>query len=267
MNDDQTTLTDPEVERLATELWQAEQTGGTVPLPSSRHPAMTWRDARAVARAVDALRSAAGHVHLGYKLGWTSQAMRDALGIKRPNWGTLWRYQLAAGVVDTAALRHPKVEPEIVFRSAATLVGSGVTSAEVRAAADGWALGHEIVHPRFPSFDFTWLDNTADNSSSQAIVVGEFVGLSADPAQVDIAFSQDGEVRHGAGAAAMGSPAEAVAWLVSALDAEGLAVEPGQLVFTGGLAPPFDVVAGSRYRIESTALPAVDLLAGESDTS
>ena len=185
--------------------------------------------------------------------------MRQALGIDRPNWGTLWDHQVVAGVIDISSLRHPKVEPELVYRARRDLFGPDVDRADVLSAADGWALGLEIVHPRFADYDFTWLDNTADNSSSQAIVVGAFGPLGGDPAAVKIEFGDRAQSRSGSGAAAMGSPAEAVAWLVCSLHEEGLGLNAGDIVFTGGLAAPFDLTSGARYHLRSMDLDGIEL--------
>ncbi len=248
------------IDGLASELWRAEQSGGAVELPTVRFPGFTWDDARRVARAVDELRRADGHGLIGYKLGWTSAVMREALGIDRPNWGTLWDHQVTEGVIDVSDLRHPKVEPELVYRAGRDLAGPGIDRTAVLDAADGWALGHEIVHPRFADFAFTWLDNTADNSSSQAIIVGSFTSESAvgDPAIVEIEFGNQHESRTGRGAAAMESPAEAVAWLVRSLHGERMGLSAGDIVFTGGLAKPFDLAPGDHYHLRAMGFDGVD---------
>ncbi|MDH4278562.1 MAG: hypothetical protein OEW83_10820 [Acidimicrobiia bacterium] len=246
------------LDELASELWRAEQSGGAVELPSSRFPGFSWDDARRVARAVDELRLAGGHRLIGYKLGWTSAVMREALGIDRPNWGTLWDHQQVDGVIDVSTLRHPKVEPELVYRAGRDLFGPDVDRETVLETADGWALGHEIVHPRFPDFGFTWLDNTADNSSSQAIVVGSFETIDGDPADVEIDFGSGHASRSGRGDAAMGSPAEAVAWLVRSLHGEGTGLRAGDIVFTGGLAKPFDLQPGDHYHLRAMGLDDVN---------
>ena len=118
------------------------------------------------------MRRADGDAQIGYKLGWTSAAMRDALGIDQPNWGTLWRSQGLEGVVNLTPLRHPKAEPEIVYLAGRDIEGPNVTTDDVLSSAAGWAVGIEVVHPRYESFDFAWLDNTADNSSAGAVAVG-----------------------------------------------------------------------------------------------
>ena len=54
----------------------------------------------------------------------------------------------------------------------------------------------------------------------------------------------DGESRSGRGSAAMGSPAEAVAWLVRELAERGAALEAGMVVLTGGITAPVDLRPG-----------------------
>ena len=116
-------------DELAEALWRAEQSGGFVDLPSKRFDGFSWADARAVAGSVDELRRVSGHRQIGYKLGWTSAVMREELGIDQPNWGTLWDYQAADGVFDMANLRHPKVEPEVVYRVGRDLSGPDIDRA------------------------------------------------------------------------------------------------------------------------------------------
>ncbi len=251
------------VDAIAHELRQAELDRSWCALPSERISGLTWADARAIARRRDALRLDDGDTLIGYKLGWTSQAMREALNIDRPNWGTLWRSQLLDGQLDLGELRHPKAEPEIVFIAAEPIDSPSVTADDIGSLAEGWALGIEVVDPRWASYDFTWLDNTADNSSAGRVVIS---GAAVDdpPDQQDlvdaaIEFSDGTTTRHGRGSAAMGSPAEAVAWLARSLAEEGERIEKGHRVFTGGLTAPFDVAAGGLYTARSSRLGKAQL--------
>ncbi len=243
---------------LGAELFNAAESATPVGLLTDRFPDLTWDQARSIARATDRVRQKRGQTRIGFKLGWTSAAMRDALGIDRPNWGTLWDVQRRTGVLNLASFIHPKIEPELVFRSGSELRGR-VSTAEV-AAGGSWALGLEVVDPRFPSFNFRALDNTADNSSAAAIVVGAFTELgSAEVEHLAIEFSDGSEARHGVGSSAMESPPAAVAWLVRQLDVEGSFLAAGDVVFTGGLTAPFDVTGGATYELSAASLSAVTL--------
>jgi 2-keto-4-pentenoate hydratase len=246
-----------EIERLAAELRHAERSTTPIALLTDRHPGFGWDDARAVARATDRLRVDEGDTMIGYKLGWTSAAMRDALGIDRPNWGTLWGSQVASAGLVAHDLIHPKVEPELVYRVPPTAVGVVPDGPEeVRRWNGEWALGIEVVDPRFPDYGFRWLDNTADNSSAARVVIGSFATIgTVDAGTVSVEFSDGHDVRRGVGANAMGSPYAAVAWLARSLRAEGIGLVAGQVVFTGGLTAPFDVCAGGSYTLTSPHLP------------
>ena len=229
----------PSPTELAVELAEAEATGGWVRLFSERITGFDAPTARSIARARDRSRRESGDVQIGYKLGWTSAAMRTALGIDTPNWGTLWESQRADGRLDLAGLRHPKIEPELVAEI-------GEDGAIAR-----WCLGLEVVNPRFESFRFAALDNTADNSSCARVRIGGWVELDGDPAEVEVEFTNGDAVVRGDGSNVDGGPAAAVRWLAESLAREGDALEPGQIVFTGGLTAPFDVVAGATYRLHS----------------
>ncbi len=237
-----------DAEAVAAELFDAARSATPIPLLTERFPDMDWDDARRIARATDQLRLAAGDGQIGYKLGWTSAAMREALGIDRPNWGTLWQSQELDSVIELDAFIHPKVEPELVFWP--TENGDGE-----------WALGLEIVDPRFPSFNFDALDNTADNSSSAAIVVGVFYEVDA-PEDIEVTFSNGVEQRVGRGSNAMGSPTGAIDWFTRQLAVEGAYLRPDELVFTGGLTAPFDVEAGSDYTLTAPGFEPVELRVG-----
>lgn len=235
---------------LALELEQAERNRVGVPLLTDRFADFSWSDARVIAQARDELRLSAGDRPIGYKLGWTSAAMREALGIQQPNWGTLWASQVRTDVIELDQLIHPKVEPELVFVAGADL-RAGASIDDVMAGCAGWMLGLEVVDPRFPSFDFRWLDNTADNSSAARVVMSERFELD-DPASVEIAFTGGEEERVGVGANAMGSPLVAVQWLVERLGSEGSMLPAGSIVFTGGLAAPFDLGPGHTFSVTTT---------------
>lgn len=238
---------------LAAELLKASATATPVQLLTERCPELNWDSARAIARATDRLREANGDKQVGWKLGWTSQVMREALGVDRPNWGTLWQSQVADDSLPLKNFIHPKLEPELVWQASANLSGVEITAADVAASKGKWALGIEVVDPRFPSFDFDALDNTADNSSSAVVRFGSFHSLQ-DGVQLEnleVSLDDGSERRLGVGGQTMGSPFEAVAWLVRSLSAEGLNVGTGDIVFTGGLTAPFDAAAGLTYTLSS----------------
>lgn len=242
-----------DIDTAAERLEWARSTRCGLPPLSREAGGLTDADAWAIAAEVDRRRSERGLRRTGYKLGWTSEAMRTALGIARPNHGSLWEDMAAVEVLPMAPLRHPKAEPEFAFVADTALSGADVDAATVRAAGR-WAVSLEVVDPRWESWDFTWLDNTADGSSAAAYALGPFHPVDGPPEHLELTMQCDGESRSGRGSAAMGSPAEAVAWLVRELAGRGAALEAGMVVLTGGITAPVDLRPGLHVTVSSPQL-------------
>lgn len=208
------------------------------------------------------LRAAAGAI-AGWKLGVTSRAKQAQVGVTSPIYGFL----PAAGAVDlgepldTSALIHPRCEPEIVFILGRSLEGANVTAADVIAAASGVTVGIEVLDSRFLDYGFTMADVVADNTSASRFVVGTPVSPSGiDLRLVGVVLEKNGEVvATASGAASLGHPAAAVAWLVRQLAADGEGLAAGQIVLSGGLTAavpvgPGDVVTATIDRLGSVEL-------------
>lgn len=238
------------IDHAATMLERAERHAiGTEPF-SRVYPAMNTDDALQVARERDRRRRHAGVQHTGYKLGWTSAAMRRALGIDRPNYGSLWESMRLTAALDLDELIHPKAEPEFAFRANATLAGQHLAADDV-VSAGSWAVAIEVVDPRWRSYSFTWEDNVADGSSAARYLTGPWHEPTGSAADWSLTMTWDQQERSGTGDAAMGSPAAAVAWLVRALHQAGERVQPGMIVLTGGITAPIDLAAGMTVRVAS----------------
>jgi 2-oxo-3-hexenedioate decarboxylase len=198
-----------------------------------------------VRRALDA-----GDRVVGAKLGLTARAKQEQMGVREPVYGAVLgsTVRSAHDPVVVAELIHPRVEPEIVLVMGDELRGPGVTAADVLAATRHVCCGMEIIDSRYADFSFTAADVVADNTSAAGVVLGPvFVPPEElDLALVGVLLEADGElVATAAGAATMGHPAEATAALANFLATRGRALEPGWLVFTGGLTAAHPLRPGS----------------------
>lgn len=245
--------------KAAERLEQARRTGPGLPLLTEEEPGLSEADAWAIATEVDRRRLQRGDRRTGYKLGWTSAAMREALGIDKPNHGSLFHDMAISQVLSLSPLRHPKAEPEFAFRADRRLAGDGVGADDV-ARAGQWAVALEIVDPRWETYRFTWLDNTADGSSAAAYTTGPFTSTDVAPEQLALTMTTAGTSRSRLGEAAMGSPAEAVAHLVRELADRGTALEAGMIVLTGGITAPVDLTPGLRVTVASPQLGSCSLV-------
>lgn len=140
-------------------------------------------------------------------------------------------------------LRIPRVEPEIAFLLNKPLLRPNVTVAEVYVATEAVAIALGIVGSRI----IDWRLTLADNASSGAVVLGEWVPW---PTRVEhrkarvLLRPNDSEVDSGFGTAVMGDPAAALAWLANALTPYGTEIMPGQFVLSGSMTTAVRVDAG-----------------------
>ncbi len=241
---------------VAAELHAARLQRRTVPTLTSRYPDLGVDDAYAIQAEGIRLRLQAGERKVGGKLGFTSRAMQQAMGVDQPNYGILTDAMLIAdGRVRLDGLIHPKVEPEIAFGLDTDLPASA-TAFDVLVATAWVAPCLEVVDSRFTDFRFAAFDNIADNSSAALFVLGDPrppVGL--DLRVVGVAVYEDSELRYtAAGAAALGHPAAAVAWM-----ARHHPLRAGDVVISGGLTAPVDLHSGQVVTAEFDRLGTVGL--------
>lgn len=250
------------VDRIARELAQAEATRTPVPPPSERYPGLPPEDAYAVARVNVDRRRGAGARLLGHKVGLTSPAMQQMLGVGEPDYGALLDDMLVpdGGSTSAARLCRPRVEPEVAFRLGARLAGPGVTADDVLAATEAVAPALEIIDSRVADWRITWWDTVADNASSAAFAVGRWTSLSdaGELGDREVVMNLDGDVvQRGSTAAVLGHPALAVAWLADALADHGAALEAGAVVLSGSCTRAVDVRDGVRVTATVAGLGAV----------
>jgi 2-keto-4-pentenoate hydratase len=227
-------------------LRSARRAGRTLDVLLSSERGLSLADAYRVQDQVTALRLAGGERRAGWKLGYTSAVMRAQMGVDAPNFGPLTDAMLldSPAVLPAGALQ-PRIEPEIGLRLRRRLAGPCSVS-DVLDACDAALACLEVVDSVWSGYRFTLEDNTADGSSAAWVAVGPVMPVS-DLAALPVALSVDGEVvESGTGAAASGHPAAGVAWLAEQLAAGGRALEPGDLVITGGLTSAHPLEPGHR---------------------
>jgi 2-keto-4-pentenoate hydratase len=204
--------------------------------------------AYAVQRELTAARTARGARRVGVKLGYTSQAMREQMGIDAPNHGPLLDVMCIADGRVPAALLQPRVEPEIAL----------VLGGDRRPVAAYAAL--EVVDSVWRDYRFTLELNTADGSSAAGVAIGPQLAMDGLD-ELPVLLSRNGEtVGRGTGAAAMGHPLRALEWLMETLGHGRDALQPGDVVITGGLTAAVPVEPGDTVEAVFGATKAVGLL-------
>lgn len=184
---------------------------------------------------------------IGKKIGVTSKVVMNMLGVDQPDFGYLLSdmvYSDGDEINVSKDMILPKAEGEIAFVLKHDLVGPGVTVADVARATDFVMPCFEIVDSRIKNWKITICDTVADNASCGYIVFG---GQKASLRDVDlitcgITLERNGELLHtGAGAAALGSPLNAVAWLANKLGEFGVSLKAGEVILSGALCAMVDI--------------------------
>jgi 2-keto-4-pentenoate hydratase len=225
--------------------------------------------AYAVQATLTGLRLAEGRCHVGYKLGYTSAAMRQQMGVSAPNFGPLLDDMVLQDGGQARGLMHPRVEPEIGIVLACDLSGAGLMLHEVADAVGEVRASLEIVDSVWRDYRFTLEQNTADGSSAAGVVMGP--RLDVDPLQchrIGVQLLQDdATLTTVTSAAAGGHPLQCVAWLAAQLAERGEQLHKGELIITGGLTAATPLLPGSTIsaRFGEGATVAVRRPANERD--
>jgi 2-keto-4-pentenoate hydratase len=255
-------LTPERADELAAALYDARRTLVPIAPLTDADPGLTMADGYLVQQGVVRRYLADGDRVVGYKLGLTSKPMQQMLGVDSPDFAPVMasHVNVDGAAVAAAAYIAPRLEAEIALVLGAELSGPDCTPLDVVRATEGVVAALELVDSRVADWRIKLPDTVADMASSGAIVVG---GRTTPVDEVDLrllgmVFTRDGEVvATGAGAAALGNPAAAVAWLVRTLHPLGASLPAGSVVMTGALHAAVPVAAGETYRAEFDRLGAV----------
>ena len=206
-------------------------------------------DAYAIQAALLELQLGRGDTLAGAKLGLTSVAKQEQMGVDAPVYGWVPASTvLTNGAAPLGELIHPRCEPEIVFILGEDLAGPNVTADDVLDATEKVVGGIEVIDSRYEKFSFTLTDVIADNTSAARVVIGDdgIAPRDADLTTLGCVFEIDGQITGTAtGAALLGDPAACVAMLANHLGKHGQKLEAGWLVMAGACTDARPLEAGT----------------------
>ena len=243
------------IDALGDELYEALRGGHTLPPLTDRERDIQIEDAYRISLRVMQRRiTGDGERVVGKKIGVTSSAVQEMLGVYQPDFGFLTDAMWVRGSkVDCANLIAPRAEAEIAFRLKESLRGPGITGADVLAATDTVSACFEIVDSRIENWNIKIQDTVADNASCGVYVLGK---NEVDPRDLDLpnlkmTVYKNGEVNsEGLGSAVQGNPLTAVAWLANTLGEFDIPFKAGEVILSGSLVPLIPVVAGDKMSLE-----------------
>ena len=196
-----------------------------------------------------------GEKIIGKKIGVTSPAVQEMLGVFQPDFGYLTDkmvYPNGGPMPISLQLIQPRAEGEIAFKLKSDLHGPGVTNEDVLAATEYVMACFEIVDSRVHDWKVKIQDTVADNASCGLFVLGDD---HADPNALDfpnlkMTVHKNGKLlSEGVGSAALGSPVNCVTWLANTLGEYGIILNAGDVVLSGSLVPLEPVVAGDEMSL------------------
>jgi 2-keto-4-pentenoate hydratase len=246
----------------AAALAQARQSRQPCGRISERFEIASLQDAYAVQALNNRAALDAGRRRSGCKIGLTSLAVQQQLGVNQPDFGMLFAdMEFHHGQdVATAGLIQPKAEGEIAFVLGRDLLHADTTLGELIGAVDYLLPALEIVDSAIENWQITLIDTVADNASSGLYVLGDrpvpLAGL--DLSLEGMLLEKNGvQAALGLGAACLGNPLNACLWLARTMSELGQPLRAGDVLLSGALGPMIPLAAGDSLRLRLTRLGEV----------
>lgn len=236
--------------RYAETLDTAAREAEATPQITPKDPAFTVAEAYEVQKLSVDRRLARGERRIGVKMGLTSRAKMQQVGVDEAAWGRLTDAMLVeeGSALSRAKYVHPRVEPEIAFLMKAPLSGR-VTGAAALAAVEAIAPAMEIIDSRFENFKFALEDVVADNTSSSGLVIGSWNDPRSDFSNLGVILEIDGQVvQVGSTAAILGHPLRSLVAAARLVAEAGEQIEAGSIVMAGGITAAPNLAIGQTVR-------------------
>ena len=265
-------FTEDQIQQLAQELHQSEQSRVQIEHFSKRYPGMTIDDGYRINRAWMQIKFAEGRTMIGHKIGLTSRAMQVSSQIDEPDYGTLLEdmlYTCTPGQVLTIPFTDfiaPRVEVELAFILKKELRGPNVTVQQVLEATDYVTPAIEIIDSRIEQFDRHTQaprrvqDTIADNAANGAIILGSrpMRPHAVDWRWVGALLFKNGVIEEsGLGAAVLNHPGNGVAWLANRLAPHGQGLKAGEMVLGGSFTRPVPCAVGDVFHADYGPLGSI----------
>lgn len=244
-------MTPEQHERYGDELYEALVGRTTVAPLTEREPDIRIEDGYQIQQRMIQRRLDAGERIVGKKIGVTSRAVQQMIGVDQPDFGQLTSSMAfeEGQPLPLGGLIQPKAEAELAFVLKHDLTGPGITATDVIRATDYVVPCFEIVDSRITDWKIRIQDTVADNASCGVYLLGQ---TRSTPRQVDLnlagmVLERNGELfSTAAGAAVQGGPVNAVVWLANTLGELGLPFKAGEVILSGSQSSLIPVQPGDR---------------------
>jgi 2-keto-4-pentenoate hydratase len=251
-------------DELAADLAQAERSREPVAPLTAAQPDIDVVDAYEIQLINIRQRVAEGARIVGHKVGLSSKAMQQMMGVDEPDYGHLLDEMevFEDSPVKASRYLYPRVEVEVGFILGADLPGAGCTEDDVLAATEALAPSIELIDTRITDWKIALCDTIADNASSAGFVLGKarVAPRDIDIKTIDAVLTRNGEVvAEGRSDAVLGNPVTAVAWLARKVESFGVRLRKGDVVLPGSCTRAIDARAGDEFVADFSGLGSVRL--------
>ncbi|MBB3708600.1 2-keto-4-pentenoate hydratase [Aminobacter aminovorans] len=190
-----------------------------------------------------------GRRPVGRKIGLTSKAVQQQIGVAEPDYGILWAdYAFQDGdTLQASRFMQPRAEVEIAFVIGRSLPDPAIEMTSLISAIAYALPSVEIVDSAIKDWDIRLVDTIADNASAGGFILG------IEPKKIDALdlrlcgalLSVNGAVAStGVGAACLGHPLNAALWLARKMAEVGRPLGEGDVVLSGALGPLVNLSRG-----------------------
>ena len=257
-------LSDDERRLVSDLLWDAEVNRTPIPPLRETWPELDVVDSYQIQLLNIRRRLQAGARVNGHKVGLSSVAMQQMMGVDEPDYGHLLSDMevLEDEPVPASRYCYPRVEVEVAFILGETLPGKGCTEQDVLRATAYVAPAIELIDSRITDWNIKIADTIADNASSAGYVLGP---ERVSPVDIDLRTIQarllrNGEqVAEGRSDAVLGNPVTAVAWLADKVAGFGVILQAGHVILPGSVHRAIDANAGDDFTADFDGLGSVRL--------
>jgi len=222
---------------------------------------ITLEDAYKVQVASIDQRLGRGEKLIGYKMGFTSKAKMEQMGVHELIWGRLTsKMEFKDGdTLELSKYVHPRAEPEVAFRISKDIPGA-LQSEDISNYVDAVCVALEIIDSRYKNFKFSLEDVVADNCSSTGYVLGEWLSADNKFDSLSISLEINGEmVQSGSTDAILGNPWNSFLEATRIFEREGMELKKGMVLLAGAATPAEFLSGGDELKASCEGLGEVSL--------
>jgi 2-keto-4-pentenoate hydratase len=250
------------IQKAADALYEARRDKRQIARISDTFDIHTENDAYSVARINVARALESGQRIVGRKIGLTSRAVQQQLGVEQPDYGVLFDTMelLDGATIDMSQLVQPKAEAEVALIAGRDMDHEALSWGRFVSSIEYALPAIEIVDSAIENWRITLADTVADNASCGSYVLGLEPRRVADLSLIHsgMTFSKNGTlVATGTGAACLDSPLLSAYWLARRMAANGDPIRAGEVILTGALGPMIVLQPQDRIEVEIGGLGRV----------